>query len=83
MIRAKSLYLLMAVSMVILAWSCSPSKIISKSAGKNILQDTAFSAAHTGIAVFDPEKMNTCFASRIKNILYLRAIQRSLPVMLV
>ncbi len=36
------------------ALSCSPSKQISQSARKNILSDTAFSAAHTGISVFDP-----------------------------
>jgi len=62
MLRAKSASLLMTmIAVVILAWSCSPSKLISKSADKNILQDTAFSAAHTGIAVFDPEKNEYLF----------------------
>ena len=62
MLRAKSASLLMTMfAVVILAWSCSPSKLISKSADKNILQDTAFSAAHTGIAVFDPGKNEYLF----------------------
>ena len=44
------------VFMLIAAGSCSPYKEISRSAGKNILNDSAFSAAHTGISVFDPSE---------------------------
>lgn len=38
------------------AQSCSGTKQINNSARKYILEDSAFSAAHTGISVFDPEK---------------------------
>ena len=38
------------------AVSCSPAKQLSGLADKFILKDSAFSAAHTGIAVYDPQK---------------------------
>jgi serine-type D-Ala-D-Ala carboxypeptidase/endopeptidase (penicillin-binding protein 4) len=40
--------------MLIVVYSCSPYSQITRSVRKNILGDSAFSAAHTGISVYDP-----------------------------
>lgn len=46
--------LITMIFIMFFVWACSPAKQISGSARKNILEDSAFISAHTGIAVFDP-----------------------------
>ena len=54
--REKKGLMISMIFIMFFLWSCSPSKQISKSARQNILSDSAFSAAHTGISVYDPQQ---------------------------
>jgi D-alanyl-D-alanine carboxypeptidase/D-alanyl-D-alanine-endopeptidase (penicillin-binding protein 4) len=40
--------------LIIITWSCGHSKLIGKSADKNIYNNEAFRAAHVGISIFEP-----------------------------
>ncbi len=58
--RKENIFLFMTCIIVFFV-SCSPGKQVAKSARTNILEDTAFSAAHTGISVFDPAENKFLF----------------------
>lgn len=59
--QGNEFFFMSAMILVIFLTSCSPGREISASAKKNILLDSAFSAAHTGIAVYDPLKGDYLF----------------------